>query len=73
MGEKEDWWLLDIDDETGDTCIIHEWNHSNLKNLEHSQSGSDCWSVKTFLARNQPPQEAKDNLLTMLAEKGIDP
>lgn len=49
LGEKEDWWYLTFDTDTGRLAVEHEWSHTKLKSLSTS-SDSKYYTIEEFLA-----------------------
>lgn len=69
LGEKEDWWYLELLDGMR-PAVRHEWSYHDPYN-GHSNAGEQSYSTTDFLA-GEHDANAKAKLKGLLAEKGLD-
>lgn len=67
LGENEDWWYLETDDD-GARQVRHEWSYTNAYKAGPSNSGESRSSVDEFLAGDND-QNAKRALEQLLNEE----
>ncbi len=71
LGENEDRWSLEVDDDTGEKSVTHSWNYINASNSKVRSAGSKNWPLKRFLVGNQP-SHIKEKLQALMKEQGIN-
>ena len=58
MGQYEDWWYLDVSDES-DPTVVHEWDHVRVGDLSQA-SGEATYTIEQFLdGKNNEQVKAK--------------
>lgn len=58
LQEKEDWWYVCYDADTGQSWVEHEWDHMNAYKLgKDSNSGTEKHSVDEWIEGRRPGYE----------------
>jgi hypothetical protein len=71
LGESEDQWSLEVDDDTGEKSVTHSWNYTNANNSKVRSEGSRSWALKEFLVSNEP-SHIKEKLQTLMREESFN-
>ena len=69
LQEREDWWYVVADDETGSISVLHEWAHVSPFGRTPGPSGERTYTADEFL-NSDGPQQVKAELETFIAGGG---
>ncbi|MGK2740545.1 hypothetical protein ACSHT0_06585 [Tepidicaulis sp. LMO-SS28] len=51
LAEDEDWWYLEVDEDSGQQVVRHKWHHCNPYKLSQpANEGSKTYSIDEFLS-----------------------